>query len=385
MATTSPKWRIALLSAAAFSTLVLLLAASANRFTLSEWAYTSNIDLASQFKYQEPVIAGAPVQATGSDNTVHSHDSTPGGVSIPSGTEAGRPAKPHQRIVAMVFAGRKEYVSILDCYLQRNLVRNGGWLDEVMWVMRTNKTSDIVYIDELTDQVPEYSQHHVFDEEQDEIKPARKAYKLCHPNTLYIKIDDDILFMEDHAISTIIQRKIDNPNNLIVSANVINQPTFSWVTQVHLNNAKPYLPEFGKPDDFVDDDRRHMVDWRASRLPRWKESEDKAKFDINSAPPFRGHRWLPLPEGGNLDQTPIGGLVENSTSQALKGTSNLLPWTVAAQREYSSHPIPLHFPATYQSITQLTTHPVLSNRTLFLPLPSRGRPIITLQIRSLDL
>lgn len=334
MATTFPKWRIALLSAAAFSTLVLILSASANRFRLYEWtSYTSNLDLTSQFKYQEPVIAGAPVQVPGPDATGHKHDPTHTDASISSGIDAVRPTKPNQRIIGMVFAGRKEYVSILDCYLQRNLVRNGGWLDEVMWVMRTNKTSDIVYLDELTDRVPEYSQHHVFDEEQDEIKPPRKAYKLCHPNTLYVKIDDDVLFMEDHAISKIIQRKIDNPNYLIVSANVVNQPTFSWVTQVHLNNAKPYLPELGIPDDFVDDDRRHMVDWRASHLPQWTESDHEAKFDIDSSPPFRGHRWLPLPQAG-LEQTPIGALAANSSSTHLKDGSNNLAWTVAAQRQY---------------------------------------------------
>jgi hypothetical protein len=34
-------------------------------------------------------------------------------------------------VKAMVFFGRKRYIEILDCYLQRNLVSNGGILSEV--------------------------------------------------------------------------------------------------------------------------------------------------------------------------------------------------------------------------------------------------------------
>lgn len=37
----------------------------------------------------------------------------------------------NQQVVALLFAGRKHYVQILECYVRRNLVRNGGWLDGV--------------------------------------------------------------------------------------------------------------------------------------------------------------------------------------------------------------------------------------------------------------
>src|ERR1700710_1343156 len=41
-----------------------------------------------------------------------------------------------KKIVGLVFYGRPETVSILDCYLKRNLVQNGGMLDEVVWIVR---------------------------------------------------------------------------------------------------------------------------------------------------------------------------------------------------------------------------------------------------------
>lgn len=245
----------------------------------------------------------------------------------------------------MVFAGRKEYISILDCYLQRNLVRNGGWLDEVMFIMRVNRTVDIVYLHDLTDSIPEYNLHEIYTEEQDDDKPFAEAYKLCEPDTLYVKIDDDILFLEDNAIQSIVHRKIDNPDYLMVSANVLNQPASSWVSQHHLNASKPYLPETSKPDGFVDDDRRHMVDWRPSTLPSWK-SNSAYNFSLDSPPPFKGHRWLPLGRG-EYRYTPADTMIRHDNTSYLRNeSSEYLPWTVAAQRK-----VP-HFPFFQQ--TQLT-------------------------------
>lgn len=206
-------------------------------------------------------------------------------------------------------------------------------MDEVMFIMHVNRTQDIVYLHDLTDSVPEYTLHEIYaDEEQDTRKPFSEAYKLCKPDVLYVKIDDDLLFMEDNAIQSIIQRKIDNPEYVMVSANVINQPAASWVTQHHLGATKPYLPEISMPEGFVDDDRRHMVDWRPSTLPAW-ESNSAYNFSVESSPPFKGHRWLPLAKG-EYRYTPADSVGrQDNISLARNGSSEYLPWTVAAQRK----------------------------------------------------
>jgi hypothetical protein len=323
------RWRYSVLSALTLCTLFLLFSSSASRFRLSRWSDKSSIDLSEQFKYEEPVIAGPPVQIPAPDvNSTSKHGSRPSSLDFDS------PEKPSQKIVGMVFAGRKEYVSILDCYLQRNLVRNGGWLDEVMFIMHVNRTVDIVYLHDLTDSVPEYTLHEVYTQEEDDRKPFSEAYKLCKPDTLYVKIDDDIIFLEDNAIQSIIQRKIDHRDYLMVSANVLNQPASSWITKHHLNASKPYLPETSKPDGFVDDDRRHMVDWRPSTLPSW-ESNSAYNFSVESPPPFKGHRWLPLGHG-EYRFTPADALTRHDNlSYAINSSSEYLPWTVAAQRKSS--------------------------------------------------
>lgn len=328
-----PRWKYSALGALTLFTLFLLFSSSASRFRLSQWSDKSSIDLSEQFEYQPPVIAGAPVQvpAPEGESTTSQHGTKPS-------TNFDGPEKPHQKIVGMVFAGRKEYVSILDCYLQRNLVRNGGWLDEVMFIMHVNRTQDIVYLHDITDSVPEYTLQEVYTEEEDVRKPFSEAYKLCKPDTLYVKIDDDVLFLEDNTIPSIIQRKIDHPEYLMVSANVLNQPASSWVTQHHLNATKPYLPETSKPDGFVDDDRRHMVDWRPSTLLSWA-SNSAYNFSVESSPPFKGHRWLPLAKG-EYRYTPADSVVRHDNmSYARNASSEYLPWTVAAQRK----PLLMHF------------------------------------------
>lgn len=44
----------------------------------------------------------------------------------------------HLKVIALIFYGRPETVSILDCYMKQNLVSNGGLLDEVHWAVNTD-------------------------------------------------------------------------------------------------------------------------------------------------------------------------------------------------------------------------------------------------------
>ncbi len=129
--------------------------------------------------------------------------------------------------------------------------------------------------------------------------------------------------MEDNAIPSIVTTLVEHPEYLLVSANLINQPAFSWV-HWHLGVVHPYLPELEPPADLGH--RNHS--WRASELPEWTGPEDK-DFRYDFSAPFEGHRWLPLREGIPDDRTPIGMTDYNKAS---KGWSS---WAVAAQQHYS--------------------------------------------------
>ena len=158
--------------------------------------------------------------------------------------------KERLNISALVFYGRRQYVEILSCYLEQNLVENGGLLSEVIFVLKTNNNEDISYLHQLIVQHPNiYS-----------IKNASNLgwtfdthYRNLDPNRYYVKMDDDILYIHPNAIESMLAAKLDNPAAMFISANIINHPNFG-VLHLHLralinvNDTLPTVPETGLPD-----------------------------------------------------------------------------------------------------------------------------------------
>lgn len=241
--------------------------------------------------------------------------------------------KPPYRISALIFAGRQEFLSILDCYLKRNLVRNGGWLDEVLWIIRTDSEADQKYLHDLVEATPEYVSRIVRTKEE---RIYRNLYSDCRSDTIYVKIDDDVVFFEDHAIPAIVKRLVENPQYSVVSANIMNQPALAWV-HYHLNVVLPFAPEPEKPLAYQDLDTQHSnIDWRPSSLPPWTGPEDfDFSFPMINPAPFKHHRWLRLPENSDIEKTPIGIMGEGSHEQYIANSTAYKSWTIAAQQHYS--------------------------------------------------
>lgn len=95
---------------------------------------------------------------------------------------------PGIKVVAVIFYGRRRDVDILDCYLQQNLVNNGGYFDEVRFFEHTVNHQDLEYLRRLTSEVQGYRT----------VDPYICDYscmwaKLVEDDTIYIKIDDDVV------------------------------------------------------------------------------------------------------------------------------------------------------------------------------------------------
>ena len=87
--------------------------------------------------------------------------------------------------------GRPKFVNILDCYLRKNLVSNGGYLDEIVFMINTQREDDIEWVDELIKTEPLYSKKMTATKggHFDNIWNRHATDE----NTMYIKIDDDIV------------------------------------------------------------------------------------------------------------------------------------------------------------------------------------------------
>ena len=92
------------------------------------------------------------------------------------------------KIIGLIFFGRQRTVEILDCYLKRNLVSNGGFLDEVLWVANTHNEDDLKYMDKLVQTSPLYKNLTLID-----LGYASVWEHAVDDKNMFIKIDDDMV------------------------------------------------------------------------------------------------------------------------------------------------------------------------------------------------
>merc|ERR1719473_698179 len=132
----------------------------------------------------------------------------------------------NQKIYALVYYGRKEYAEILNVYLERNLRANGGVIDKVLFALVKYTQDDLVYLGQLQRRNPEsYVIPPIAGGGWDTI------WRLVEePGAIYIKIDDDILYISDGAIPELVREK-RRGRFLFVSANVVNHGIMSAIHQ----------------------------------------------------------------------------------------------------------------------------------------------------------
>lgn len=110
------------------------------------------------------------------------------------------------KIIGLVFFGRPLVVEILDCYLKRNLVLNGGFLDEVLFVGHTDKEEDLEWMYKLVEAEPLYRSITI---------PRKEGYdelwaKAVDDKNMFIKIDDDMVSALVVAMSNSLYAKRHN-------------------------------------------------------------------------------------------------------------------------------------------------------------------------------
>ena len=250
------------------------------------------------------------------------------------------------KIIGLLFYGRPDTVAILDCYLRKNLVSNGGWLDEVHFVINTEKQDDIDWLDLLLDEVHEYKKVKVDTHTHNQVDGYNVAWATCNKKDMYIKIDDDIVFFDDNAIPNLVFSLMNHPEALNVVSTLINSPETGWL-HFRLGAIHAYLPELSrKKEDLGDFEGYGPKAWRASALPKWEGKEMsfpvsgvgmgkddgyvRLPEDNPGAPPYKGHRWLPL--AGNdteLWRTP------SAQSKYHPDGPDWASWSLGAQAHYS--------------------------------------------------
>lgn len=146
-----------------------------------------------------------------------------------------------RRVIVCIPSGRYRYLRILLPYL---LAPRFNVIDEICLWVNTDVQSDLDYFARMEQVHPKVKRVHasggltkaLYDAKRDHWQfndGIYKFYKYCvEPNTLYLKIDDDICFIHDdfftHMLGAILERE---RTNYACVANVLNIPYTSQVLQ----------------------------------------------------------------------------------------------------------------------------------------------------------
>ncbi len=134
------------------------------------------------------------------------------------------------KIIAVTPAGRKQYLEVLVSYILRDKHIFDKW---IIWI-NTPHQHDISYIENLKSLYPDFV---------DLVYPAKPLEKgksrpqspfftsTIDPDSIYVKLDDDIVYLHEDAIKILVQYRLDHPKPFLVSSNVICNPTTAYIHQ----------------------------------------------------------------------------------------------------------------------------------------------------------
>ena len=183
------------------------------------------------------------------------------------------------RVVVVVFFGRRETFEILHWHLDRNRRASGGLIDEVVLVPNTSDEDDIKYMHGLLASYAWYrpSSCCTYGSWEKEMQLYGRYYaELSDRDAIYVKLDDDVVYIHDGAIEALVDTKLKF-RNALVSANVINHPR---LFHIHYRNGlirrvrdgpwaavqarkestispQPTFPTSSRPCSFIDDPWGH--------------------------------------------------------------------------------------------------------------------------------
>lgn len=133
-------------------------------------------------------------------------------------------------IYAITPAGRKEYLEILEPYILKNRSILDKW---IIWV-NTPHESDIQYICGIHSRNPDFIEL-VFPSKplvKGKSRPQPPYFvTAAKPGVIYVKFDDDIVWIAPDAIETLVRYRCENPRPFFVMANTIMNGYCAYIHQ----------------------------------------------------------------------------------------------------------------------------------------------------------
>ena len=135
----------------------------------------------------------------------------------------------NQKIVVVTPAGRKDYLNILKNYVLTNPI-----VDEWQLWLNTTDKENINYLKHLNNSKLKVSIVRAHGSIGNNYQ-IHKFFKYCtKSNTIYIRLDDDVVWLEPNSLEKLIKFRISNPEYFLVFGNIINN---SICDHIHQKNG----------------------------------------------------------------------------------------------------------------------------------------------------
>lgn len=143
-----------------------------------------------------------------------------------------------RRVVSVTPYGRHRYVEILA----RHLLKLRPLIDEHHFWVNTDDADDLAFVQDLAASYPDF-----FKLVHDSSRFSKKQCvpRICwfwqkcdEPDTLYLKFDDDLVWIADGAVERLLEFRLAHPEYLCVFPNTVNNSLCS-----HLHQKLGLLPE----------------------------------------------------------------------------------------------------------------------------------------------
>lgn len=132
------------------------------------------------------------------------------------------------KVVINTAAGRRRYMQYLIPYIVSCPIvdRYDIWIN-------THNGADIEFFRQIAEKFPVVNLVWQPDGVVNGNKSINAFYKACvEPDTIYFKLDDDVVWMEPNLIEKMVKFRVDNPQYFLVSPLVINNSLSTYLLQI---------------------------------------------------------------------------------------------------------------------------------------------------------
>lgn len=262
------------------------------------------------------------------------------------------------KVVAVIPAGRQKYLAIFKNFLYRKIEE--GLIDNIQLWQNTIKPEDIAYLASMEEENPKVKRYFIEDivPTYNNCDPMRSCefFRNCHEDdTIYIRFDDDIVWLEEGALEKILNARIACPNAFVIYPNIINSTTCtSWhqeigalgteAGEVHKKKDKPEDPDWVYLDAFNYTDSK-LIDlihdtfkkrYEENTLPAYylpnRSMDDYQRFSICSICWWGKDKIVP----GSLEESQMSWELPEQTQRPVffVGDALMVHYSYHTQRDY---------------------------------------------------